>query len=153
MSLFSSLPARSLPWLGRLLTGLVLGLGAYALYQVGQGFLLRPPAVVDMGLSDPREAAERVAPGHLFGTAVTRGGESATATGDLRLVGVLADHHGNASAALVQREGDSRPLVVTSREADGLRLIRADRRAVTLDVQGREVSLSLPDTSQKPVAP
>lgn len=101
-----------------------------------------PPAMLP---SDPLASAGTVSRRHLFGLPGTLPGRQEVAV-EFSLLGILADQHSTAGAAILLTQGEKRPLIAHIGEtiAPGIRLTGLSTRQATLTRNGSPFTLDLP---------
>ena len=142
------LPPGAHRWLARFLA-LALGLGGIWLLQLQLWQFLTPRGLPAPPLPEsPSATAAQLAGLHLFGLAAQPRPTQAESQ-EFRLVGLIAASGDKPGAALLLRQGESRPLVVANgaSPAPGLVLQRMEPRAVWLSRDGVETRLALPEPS------
>lgn len=140
------LPPGAHRWLARFLA-LALGLGGIWLLQLQLWQFLTPRGLPAPPLPEsPSASAAQLAELHLFGLAAQPRPTQAESQ-EFRLVGLIAASGDKPGAALLLRQGESRPLVVANgaSPAPGLVLQRMEPRAVWLSRDGVETRLALPE--------
>jgi type II secretory pathway component PulC len=136
---------------GGTMFALLFALGCWALAELAWSFHLPAPTPSKNLSSRPGAVAEKIGPGVIFATRTAPSAPDAVATADampaLRLLGVLYSTNPAATRAIVQREGDSRPLIVKMGAAidSGTTVGRVEPKQISLSIQGRESLLRLPE--------